>query len=500
MRKKLFLLTILLLSQFVQVNAQGIVVQGKDGSFSIFPSSEVEKIYTISAKNSYIMGNWYLGWWRNGDNEIHYEGDEYISFVGDSLYYWHGTECTPYKVNYYPRMGYFSARGSKDKTKSIKWYVTEQTSERLILREVEDVNSVCRYFYRSPLAASKSMIEKFPTDHKETTNINTLLALRSGKTASTKTPMGKHFENRHVTTDDDRAWLLDPANEPNVQAGLAKWVAKTVKLYPYNDPVPADVNQHSIGDCCALASLASFAYLYPDFIKAILTDNGNKTYTVKMYDPQGLSVDVCVSNKILCDDNSNIGQCTGKNNAVTWATILEKAAMKWQAIYQCNTDIGGIGTEHFIPLFTGDGDTYGYGSNALYTSELKLMVEHSFAEGKFVIGGFNKKGIMCGTLETVTGHAFTFMLSDSDDVLFVMRNPWGNGDHGEDGRLLIPDVRTTVQTIDCRICPPGAAAPYLRKDLLPYTPPKYVRKAGDLGVAKYLLERVVNETNINVLM
>ena len=500
MKKKHFLLTILLLSQFVQVSAQGIVVQGKDGSLSIFPSSEIEKIYTISASKGYIMGNWYLGWWKDGDSETHYEGDEYISFVGDSLYYWHGIECTPYKVSYYPRTGYFFARGTKDRSKTIKWYVTEQTSERLILRESEDANSVCRYFYRSPQAASKSMIEKYPTDHKETTNINTILALRSGKTASTRTPMGTYFENRHVTTDADREWLLDPAKEPNLQAELTKWVAKTVNLYPYTDPVPADVNQHSIGDCCALASLASFAYLYPDFIKAILTDNGNKTYTVKMYDPQGQPVDVCVSNKILCNDKNEIGQCTGKNNAVTWATILEKAAMKWQAIYQCNTDIGGIGTEHFIPLFTGDGDTYAYGSNALYNSELKLLIDYSLTNGKLVIGGFNKKGIMCGTLETITAHAFTFMFPNEEEDLFVMRNPWGNGDHGEDGRLRIPDVRTTVQTIDCRICAPGAAAPYLREDLQPYTPPKYVRKAGDLGVAKRLLERVVDETNIHVLM
>lgn len=492
MKKRLLLLVFMTLTLLLQVSAQGIVVQGKDGTLSIFPSSEVEKIYTIPAASSYILGNWYLGWLINGDSETHYDGSEYISFAGDTLYYWHGSDCTPYTVKYYPRASYFFARGTQDKSKTIKWYVTEQTSERLILRESEDANSARRYFYRSTLAADKSLIEKFPTNHKETTNINTLLRLATGKTKSSLTPMGKHFENRHVTTDADREWLLNPSNEPNTCASLTKWVAKTVKLYPYGDPVPADANQHSIGDCCAIASLASIAYLYPDFIKAILTDNGNKTYTVKMFDPQGQPVDVCVSNKILCDDNSNIGQCTGKNNAVTWATILEKAMMKWQKIYQTDPKIEGIGTENVIPLFTGDGDTYGYGSNTLYNSELKLIAEQSLTEGKFVIGGFNKKDILCGTLKTVTGHAFTFMFANEEGDLFVMRNPWGNGDNGEDGRLRIPDLRTTAQTIDMRICAPGAAAPYLRSDLKPYTPPKYVRRPDDLGVSERLVKRALS--------
>ena len=62
-------------------------------------------------------------------------------------------------------------------------------------------------------------------------------------------------------------------------------------LYPFGEPVPADINQHGIGDCSALAVLAEMAYLFPDFIKSIVSDHGDGTYTVAMYDPQGKPVD-----------------------------------------------------------------------------------------------------------------------------------------------------------------------------------------------------------------
>ena len=238
------------------------------------------------------------------------------------------------------------------------------------------------------------------------------------------------------------------------------------------------------------------SYLYPEFIKQIIKNNGNNTYTVTMYDPQGNPVEVCVSNKILCDANGNIGQVTGKNNAVTWATILEKAMMKYMKIYQTN-GIEGIGTEHVAPLFTGCGDSFAFSPNSLYTSELKLAIEHCLGEGMICVGGFNVGDIPCGVLKTVTGHAFTYMLSDRDDVIFYMRNPWGV--ESVDGLLAILDERTTVQTIDARIVYPGAAAPYLRSDLSPYTPPAFIRRADDLGVSPRLLNRIVNESNMHEL-
>ncbi|MBR1800846.1 MAG: hypothetical protein IJ767_07015 [Bacteroidaceae bacterium] len=489
MRKKLLLIIALVAVSVLPAAAQGIVVYQTDGSMTIIPSAKVDHISMVEEEDTYVFGTWHLGFWKNGDNVIKFDGTEYMAFAGKEMV-WGGKGGDPdtYSVKFYPRNKYFVATNVNNRSDVLRWYVYQQKEKLLVLRD----GDVYRYFYPTKEEADKAIMEKYPS-HTETSNINTILRYGSSKSNSTQTPMGKHFENRHVTTDEDRAWLLNPSNEPNTIAGLSRWVKKTVKLYPYGDPVPADVNQHAIGDCCACAVLASLAYLYPDFIKHIITDNADGTYTIKMYDPQGQPVDVCITSKILCDGNGNIGQATGKNNAVTWATILEKALIKWQTLYKVDEGVEGIGTENVAPLFTGCGDSFAFSPNSLHNSEWKLAIEHCLAEGKLCIGGFNVADLQCGKLKTVTGHAFTFMLADDENSLFVMRNPWGIED--VDGKLFIPDERTIVQTIDARIVDPGAAAPFLREDLKPYSPPKFIRRSTDLGVSPRLLNRHLTHPN-----
>ena len=489
MIKRILLSSVFMVAFALASMAQGIVVYHPDGTMTIIPSDKVDHISVVEEADCYIFGTWYLGFWQNGDNIVKFDGTEYMAFAGKEMVWGgKGSDPTTYSMRFFPSRSSFLATNVNDRSDVLRWYVDCQTEKLLVLRDGE----VYRYFYRTKEEADKARMEKFPS-HTETANINTILRYGSGKSNSTVTPMGKHFENRHETTDEDREWLLDPTKELNKIAGLTRWVKKTVKLYPYGDPVPADVNQHAIGDCCACAVFASLAYLYPDFIKHIIADNGDGTYTIQMFDPQGLPVEVCVNNYILCDSNGNVGQLTGKNNAITWATILEKALIKWQTLYKVDEGVEGIGTENVAPLFTGCGDSFAFSPNSLYNSEFKLAIEYCLGEGKICVGGFNEPDIACGKLKTVTGHAFTFMLADDENSLFVMRNPWGIED--VDGKLFIPDERSTVQTIDARIVDPGVAAPFLRDDLKPYTPPAFVRRADDLGVAPRLLNRHLTHPN-----
>lgn len=303
-------------------------------------------------------------------------------------------------------------------------------------------------------------------------DITDLMTYSSGRTLSTLTPMGKKFENRHVTTDADKVWLATATNEPALLAsasGLTQLKEFPVTLYPYGTPMPADVNQHAIGDCSAVAVLASFAYIYPDFIKAIITDNGNKTFTVAMFDPQGKPVDVTVSSRFLADSNGKIGAVTGKSDRATWSTVLEKAIMKWQYIYKVNEDIGGIGTEHTAPLFTGDGDSFAFSAGKLSSEQLYRAVGVSLNQGKIVVGGFKQGDILVsGNHKTVSGHAFTLMYSLDKTALFSMRNPWGGED---DGVYNIPDNGVIPPLIDLRIVNPGKAAKYAKGIPVPYNPP-----------------------------
>ncbi|MBP5360066.1 MAG: hypothetical protein J6129_01095 [Bacteroidaceae bacterium] len=483
MKKNLFALILLLLGFALHAAAQGIVVHHNDGTKSVFRTTDIDSVTMVTEADSYVMGKWYLGFWKKGTSIIHFDGTEYMLFAGKYME-WGGKGGEPekYTVSYYPKNKLFIA---KDMTtgEMQRWTVHKQTDNLLVLR----VGEVYRYFYTTQREADKAQFELDPPNHTETSDINTILRYAEGNTKSSLTPMGVHFENKHQTTDADREWLLNADNEPDKVAGLTQWKKKTVNLYPFGDPKPADVNQHSIGDCCCMAVFASLAYLCPDFIKSIVTDNGDDTYTVKMYDPKGQQIDVCVSSKILCNGNGDIGQCTGKNNAVTWATIMEKAMMKYVTLYK-NTGVEGIATEVAAPMFTGDGVSYAFSPNSLYTSELKVAIEWSLAQGNITVGGFNVDDLPCGKLSTVTGHAFTFMLTDDEEKSpFVMRNPWGWYD--VDGKLTIPYERTTVQTIDARIVMPGAAREYMRTSVSPYTPPKFQSLPTDLGVSERLLSR-----------
>ena len=294
-------------------------------------------------------------------------------------------------------------------------------------------------------------------------------------TASASTPMGNHYENKHVTTDADRVWLSTASNEPALLPSAASytWRNYPVNLYPFGDPVPADVNQHGIGDCSALAVFASMAYLFPDFIKSIITDNGDGTFVVDMYDPQGDPVEVAITSLFL-GTASGIGAASGKVGEATWATVLEKAIMKWNYIYQVNPDIWGIGSEHVAPLFTGEGNSFAYYPGTLIPSDMKKVASLSLDNGMIVIGGFNIGGLYVGSGQTVTAHAYSFMYSTDSNALFSMRNPWGYSpgtDGKEDGILNIADDGVVPPTIDMRIIYPGAAAKYLKTPVAPYVPP-----------------------------
>lgn len=314
------------------------------------------------------------------------------------------------------------------------------------------------------------------------TDINDLMALSHGDTHSTLTPMGQFCENKHKTTATDLEWLANPANEPTigVEATDLTWQDCSVTLYPYGYPVPADVNQHAIGDCSADAVLGSLAYLYPDFIKSIIKDNGDHTYTVKMYDPAGDPIDVTLSSKFLCNGDMTCCGVTGKHDVVCWSTILEKAIMKWNSVYHNNNILDGIATEHTSPLFVGNGDSFAFSQGVLDYEQMERAVNVLLNQGWLVIGGFSEddKVIGNGPYKTVSAHAFTFVLDDTPGATYGMRNPWGyanggDGDDPKDGVAPIVNDGKTQPLIDLRVCHPGAAKAFQQSILLPYQAPQW---------------------------
>lgn len=416
----------------------------------------------------------------------------YITYHSQFYLTWNGNKSLA--VNYYsltsgsdtqekdPKAWTLYASEDNKKWIQLDKQVNQTFAERQQTKEYEFENSGTYRYYRLSVEANgggtSTQIAEWVLKGIVYDNIDDLMDLSSGSTFDATTPMGNHYANKHITTDDDKEWLKDATNEPNTLSSAAglKWTNFTVEnLYPYGTPLPADVNQHGIGDCSALAVFASMAYIYPDFVKSLIKDNNNQTYTVSMFDPQGKEVKVTVSSKFLADNNGNIGAVTGKNNQITWATILEKAIMKWNYIYKVNPDIGGIGSEHVSPLFTGNGESFAFSPGKLTAKEMTRAVEVSMNRGKIVVGGFNINDLPVGTLATVTGHAFTMMYSTDASALFSMRNPWGNNSEGrkEDGVLNIPNDGVIPPTIDLRIIEPGIASESGMSSLQPYIPPVY---------------------------
>lgn len=464
--------------------AQRLDITLTDNSVVSYDVSKIQYMEVMpQGEPGQLDGYWYLGYRVMGGSTVHYDGSEKLTFSGTVLKWLKSSGKEVYDLEYSEDKKSFAAV-SRSTGRKTTYTIAANESDLMVLK----TGTVWRYFYKSATAAREvSEVESFPNRAELATAEQVIARYKSGSSNSTKTPMGRHFESFGAATDEDKAWLADAGNQPSFTVGnYNKWTAKAVKLYPYTDPTPADVNQHAIGNCCMCAVLASFAYMYPAFIKDIITQEGNK-YSVKMYDPQGNPITVAVDNKFLCDGSGNLGQCTGKNNAVTWATVLEKALMKWETRFGCN-GIEGIGTEHAAPPFTGCGNSFAITPGTLYPGEMQKVVDWAMRSGMVGVGGFNKGGLVCGTLESVTGHAFTLMYTSSPDkYLWTMRNPWGNG--SVDGKLEIPNRRAIQKTIDFRLVYPGAAEPFLKEGLGGYTVPKWTPRKSDLGVDKRLLRQ-----------
>ena len=513
MNTKRFLSSALTVLAFCAVASaqQRLDIVLKDRSTASISLDDINFMEIVEAAGeNQIDGVWYLGW-KYTSSYADQNGDEMIVFTKDRLRWSKKTGETIYDITYAdegPVPGTFIKAKKEGSTTTTNFKIYANDGEVLVLSQTTP--STARYYFYKTLELAKNATSPQNLSYLQRQQYATGAQvwnanIKGGSSHSNSTPMGRHFESFRAATADDIAWLADPNNQPDQEwheLGGMTWTAKTINLYPMtSSPTPADVNQHSIGDCCMCAVFASFAYIYPDWIKTIIEKNGNN-YTVHMFDPKGNPVDVVVDNKILCNSNGSVAQVFGKNNRYNWATIMEKALMKWETCFRCNK-IGGIGTEHAAPPFTGNGDSYSFDwGDRLYNAEYAMIVDYAIDNGMISVGGFHESGVIMGELESVTGHAFTVMKPDEDaDYLFVMRNPWGNEPSGStasnrtDGKLKIPNDHEKLRLIDFRLVYPGAQmAQYKKEDMGGYTPPRFNATYFDMNPTEDML-RIYNVNN-----
>lgn len=316
-------------------------------------------------------------------------------------------------------------------------------------------------------------------------DISDLMVYAEGYTKSSKTPMGTTHENDRAASAEQLDWLKDVSKQPDPFGGLSWAYFQIGSLYPFGDPKPADVNQHAIGDCSACAVLSAMAHVYPRYIRSMIRENDNQTFAVTLFDPQGKPVEIGVDNYFI-GDGTYVNAVSGKNNQVTWATVLEKAMMKWKQVYGGNSDIGGVSSEYTAPIFLGSGESFCFTSGKLSPRDMQRAVYVSLQQGNILIGGFDDGDLpVDNTYRTVNMHAYSLHTTANVSAMFTMRNPWGclpllstggysNGK--EDGLLPIKENDGKIPSnIGFRVMKPGAAKDYCAElgKLEPYTPPVY---------------------------
>ncbi|HEX4407081.1 MAG TPA: C2 family cysteine protease [Polyangia bacterium] len=343
-------------------------------------------------------------------------------------------------------------------------------------------------------AGATTVVPAPSCSHGLPASIADLAAKSSDDTTSTNTPLGRRYDAvaNHVATTQELAFLHDAHAQPVIPGSTSglQWKAATVTLYPSASvPLPADVNQHAIGNCDGDTAFASLAYLSASFIQRIITDNHDGTFTVAMYDPKGQRLAVSLDAQFLFDGGGNIGEVSGKGGVADWATVLEKATMKYIQVFPVVGDIGGIGSEHQTPMFTGAGGSVAFDRGALAPAELTRVVKAVLAAGKIVSGGFGiENKALANGFETVTAHGYAVLPPKTDAFMIAMRNPWGveptakGYDGSTDGVMDIPPATDWAATIDLRVIDPGDACG--SGVTAPYVPPAAATRAREVNIGE----------------
>lgn len=99
-----------------------------------------------------------------------------------------------------------------------------------------------------------------------------------------------------------------------------------VPLFGAADDVNGDqVRQGMLGDCWLMSTMMSLADADPEFVKRMVIDNGDGTYTVKLY-KDGKRHDVVVDGDFLLNDKEQPAFAGGGKNATAlWPLLVEKA-------------------------------------------------------------------------------------------------------------------------------------------------------------------------------
>jgi hypothetical protein len=196
-----------------------------------------------------------------------------------------------------------------------------------------------------------------------------------------------------------------------------------------------DVQQGQVGDCYFVGLLAAIARVQPDFIKKMVKDNGDGTYTVTFHTKQGLSglfgsrsnQSVTVDSKFWTDGHGNPvfakkGDSDAGGKPELWVMVIEKAWAKLQGSY---SDIEGDKVDdNQFKAITGHGDDE-IDPTDYSDAELSKKLEAAWtAKRPVTLSSFgDEKSKKLTKNGVVSDHEYA--LNGAAGGLFTLYNPWG---------------------------------------------------------------------------
>jgi hypothetical protein len=195
-----------------------------------------------------------------------------------------------------------------------------------------------------------------------------------------------------------------------------------------------DVQQGQVGDCYFVAVLAAIARVQPDFIKSMVKDHGDGTFTVTFHTKQGFSglfgsrsnQTVTVDSKFWTDGKGNPvyakkGDSDGGKPEL-WVMVIEKAWAKLQGSY---SDIEGSKVDDDARQAVTGKDVDYVDPTDFSDAELAKKIEAAWTAKQPVIfwSHGDEKSKKLTKNGVVTDHEYA--LNGAGGGKFTLYNPWG---------------------------------------------------------------------------
>ncbi len=188
-----------------------------------------------------------------------------------------------------------------------------------------------------------------------------------------------------------------------------------------------DIAQGNVGDCYLIATLGSVAKSDPTAIQNMFVDNGDGTWTVRLYN-NGVANYVTVDRMLptyswggLAFDGN--GASVSSTSTELWVALAEKAyvqmnEMGWQGHGNQNS-YQAIDGGWMAPVYA---EILGHSASTLYSSSASMAsIVNAFNAGQMItVGTTSNPGY-----GVVGGHAYILSGYDAATQTFSLYNPWG---------------------------------------------------------------------------